>query len=167
MTGAGTFPGSAPLPGTGALAVRRSHLVDTPQLSGVVLEVDATSNQAALAVLQAGLHEYPPGQHLIHGYEVVPSGLAAWVGDRKVRLRVWLAILHDDDTITEDDPSDPNTDVLVIDLDPVVDGDALSTIAATGRVIIASPDAGPVPLVLDVDRATVADVVERVTASLD
>jgi hypothetical protein len=49
-------------------------------------------------------------------------------------------------------------DVLVVDVDPIEHGDALADLERLGRVIIASPDAGPVPLVLDVDRALVAEV---------
>ena len=41
------------LPGAGALPVRRSRLVETDRLTAVVVDVDATGEPGALAVLQA------------------------------------------------------------------------------------------------------------------
>jgi hypothetical protein len=144
-----------------ALPVSRSYEVDDGRLRGVVVEIDATREEPALAVLQAGLHELPPGQRLIHGYDLVPAGLAAWVGDRRVRLRVWPAYLDDDGTIT-DHHEDPGADVLEVDLDPVADADALDGMVRLGRVFLAGPDAGPTPLVLDVDGELVAEVLAAV-----
>jgi hypothetical protein len=142
------------------LPVRRSYPVDSTSLTGVVVEVDATEDEPALAVLQAGLHEPPEGRRLVFGYDVTTTGLGAWVGDQRVRLRVWPALVDGEGDITADDPDDPDADVLVIDFDPVADGEALAGIARTGRLFVAGPEAGPVPLVLDVDRDLVAGVVE-------
>jgi hypothetical protein len=125
----------------------------------VVVEIDATGDDAALAVLQEGLHDQPLGSTLIHGYDLRATGLGAWVGDRRIRLRVWIALLHDDGSITADDPDEPTTDVLVIDLDPVGDAEVLDGLAETGRLLVAGPEMGPVPLVLDVDPELVREVV--------
>jgi hypothetical protein len=144
-----------------ALPVRRSYEIDDGRLRGVVVQVDATSHEPALAVLQAGLHELPPGQQLIHGYDVTAAGLGAWVGDRRVRLRVWPAYLDDDGGIA-DHHDEPGADVLEIDLDPVADADALDGIIRLGRVFVAGPEMGPTPLVLDVDGELVAEVLASV-----
>ena len=137
-------------PADGALPVRRSYPVATERLTGLVVEIDPSRNESALAVLQAQLHESVPGQRLIFGYELTLTGLAAWVGDRRLRLRIWPAHLGDDGEITEDHPDDGG-DELLIDFDPVADGAGLDHLEVTGRVIIAGPDAGPIPLVVDLD----------------
>ncbi len=140
-----------------ALPARRAYVVDTGQLQGVVVEIDATEVPTALAVLQAGLHELPEGTRLIHGYDVGVAGLGAWVGDRRVRVSIWPALIDDAGEITADDPDDPDADVLVIDIDPLEYGTELEALAQTGRLIVAGPESGPVPLVVDLDVALVAD----------
>ncbi|MCU1354213.1 MAG: hypothetical protein JWM05_3422 [Acidimicrobiales bacterium] len=134
------------------LPVARSYVVDTERLRAVVVEVDATGDPAALQVLQSPLAEPPEGTRLIFGYEVSTVGLAEWVGDRRLRLQVWPAVIDDAGEVSEQDPDDPDRDLLVIDFDPEADADALRSIGQLGRIVIAGPDAGPTPLVLDVDR---------------
>jgi hypothetical protein len=147
-----------PLPGSGALPVRRSYPLDRNGVRGVVVEIDATGEPRGLAVQQAALHPLADGDRLGFGYDLSAYGLGAWVGDRKVQLRVWPVVAHPDGTIDEDDPEDPDAEVLVVHFDPTVDADALTGLADTGRLFIAGPDAGPTPLVLDVDPAWVAEI---------
>jgi hypothetical protein len=144
--------------GRQGLPVRRFHQLATAGRRAVVVEIDATHDPVALSVLQEGLHDQPAGATLIHGYDLVTTGLGAWIGDRRIRLRVWSALLHDDGAITADDPDEPTTDVLVIDFDPATDAEALDGMAETGRLLIAGPEMGPVPLVLDVDVDLVREV---------
>lgn len=157
---------TASVPGAGALPVRRSYLVDTTRLTGVVVEIDPTREPAALAVLQAGLHEPPEGTRLVFGYAVAVAGLGAWVGDRRVRVSIWPALVDGAGAIHDPDRADDNAgteeDLLVIDFDPVADRAALDDLARVGRLIVAGPDAGPVPLVVDLDRALLADVLAAV-----
>jgi hypothetical protein len=143
----------------GGLVLQRARSVEVNGRAAVVVEVDATDDEHALAVLQASLHDQPPGCRLIYGYDVAAVGLGAWVGDRRIRLRVWQALLHDDGTITADDPDQAGTDVLAIDFDPTRDADALAHLQAAGRLIVAGPEAGPTPLVLDVDPDLVAEAI--------
>lgn len=152
-----------PLPGAGALPVRRSYLVDTPRLTGLVVEVDPTQDPGALAVLQAGLHETPEGARLGFGYDVTSTGLGAWVGDRGVRVTIWPALVEADGTVVDDQSrhegpraGHADSEVLVIDLDLVADRSAIDHLVRVGRLIVAAPDAGPVPLVVDLDPALVA-----------
>lgn len=142
-------------PGPG-LPVRRSRVVETDRLAGVVVEVDPTQDPSALAVLQAGLHAPPEGSRLGFGYDLVVTGLGAWVRDRRLRLLVWPVLVDGDGAVTAADPEDPDADVLRIDFDPVADRDALDSLVRLGRVIVAAPDSGPVPLVVDVDPELVA-----------
>ena len=142
----------------GGLAVQRARTVDVNGRTVVVVQVDATDHPAALALLQAGLHAQPEGTRLIYGYDVAAVGLGAWVGDRRVRLRVWQALLHDDGSITADDPDDPASDVLAVDFDPVRDRAALDRLVEVGRLLIAGPEMGPTPLVLDVDPELLTEV---------
>jgi len=153
-----------PQPGAGALPVRRSYLVDTARLTGLVVEVDPTHEPGALAVLQAGLHETPEGARLVFGYDVTSVGLGAWVGDRGVRVTIWPALVDADgmvvdDRSRDDDSAEPDADldVLVIDFDLAADRRALDHLVRVGRLIVAAPDAGPVPLVVDIDPALVAE----------
>jgi len=150
--------------GERALPARRAYVVDTDQLAGVVVEIDATEDPQALAVLQAGLHELPEGTRLIHGYDVATAGLGAWVGDRRVRVSIWPALIDADGEITADDPEDPTADVLVIDLDPLEHGTELEELVRLGRLIVAGPESGPVPLVVDLDRDLVRAVLAAATA---
>jgi hypothetical protein len=60
-------------------------------------------------------------------------------------------------------PDDPDSEVLVLHFHPEVDRDALVQLVETGRLFVAGPDAGPVPLVLDLDRDLVAEVVAQVS----
>ena len=147
------------------LQVRRSYQVDTADRQGVVIEVDATAVPEALAVMQASLHDVPDGQRIVYGYQLVVVGLAAWVADRRVRLRVWPGLVDEAGEVTADDPDAPGADLLEIDFDPVVDLHALQALARTGRLLIAGPETGPVPMVLDLDVAMVADIVESITPS--
>lgn len=150
-------------PGSGALPVRRSYPLDRNGVRGVVVEVDATSDERALAVQQAGLHPLPDGDRLGFGYDLSIYGLGAWVSDRRVQLRVWPVIAHPDGSLDEDDPDHVDSDVLVIHFDPEVDAEALERLADTGHLFIAGPDAGPVPLVLKLDPSWVAEVVAEVS----
>ncbi|QXC62455.1 hypothetical protein KSP35_06550 [Aquihabitans sp. G128] len=151
-----------PVPGAGALPVRRSYLVDTDRLTAVVVEVDPSREPAALAVLQAGLHEAPEGHRLVFGWDVTTAGLGAWVGDQRVRVKVWPALVDDAGTVTEDDPDDPEADVLWVDFDPIADRTALDDLVRVGRLVVAGPDAGPVPLVVDLDGEAVAEALARI-----
>ena len=151
--------------GQRALPARRAYVVETDQLAGVVVEIDATEDPQALAVLQAGLHDLPEGTRLIHGYDIVTAGLGAWVGDRRVRVSVWPARIDEAGDITADDPEDPSADVLVIDLDPLEHGAELEALVRLGRLFIAGPESGPVPLVVDLDRALLRDVLDAATTA--
>ena len=146
-----------------ALPARRAYVVETDRLAGVVVEIDATEDLQGLAVLQAGLHERPPGTTLIHGYDVATAGLGAWVGDRRVRVSIWPALLDESGEIEADDPTDPEADVLVIDIDPLEHGTELEALARLGRLIVAGPESGPVPLVVDLDRDLVREVLDEAT----
>ncbi|MGI8754260.1 MAG: hypothetical protein ACR2MB_00010 [Acidimicrobiales bacterium] len=154
----GDFASSVGLP------VRRSYEVDTERLSAVVVEVDATEDERALAVLQASLHEAADGYRLVYGYDVATVGLGAWVGDRRVRLTVWPALVDGDGDIAAQDPDDPHADVLAIDFDPVVDADALAVLARRGRLLVAGPESGPVPLVLDIDRDLLVTILDELAS---
>lgn len=149
--------------GDRALPARRAYVVDTEQLAALVVEIDATEDPQALAVLQAGLHEVPEGATLIHGYNVTTAGLGAWVGDRRVRVSIWPALIDAAGEITAEDPSDPDADVLVIDIDPLEFGTELERLVALGRLIVAGPESGPVPLVVDLDRDLVREVLTAAT----
>lgn len=151
-----------PLPGTGALPVRRSRLVRNDTLTGVVVEIDPTREPRALAVLQAGLRELPADLRLGFGYDVTTTGLGAWIGDRRVRISIWPVVADDSGIVDETDPADPEADVLRIDFDPLADRTALDDLARVGRLIVAGPDAGPVPLVVDVH----PDLVSRALAAI-
>jgi hypothetical protein len=155
-----------PVPGAGALPARRCRLIDTDALTAVVVEIDATREPHALAVLQAGLHDPPAGHRLVFGYDVVAAGLGAWVGDRRVRISIWPALLDEQGTVTEAVAVGggwTEDDVVTIDIDPTRHGDALADLVRVGRRVVAGPDAGPLPLVVDLDRDLVADVVRAAT----
>jgi hypothetical protein len=155
-----------PVPGAGALPARRCRLIDTDALTAVVVEIDATREPHALAVLQAGLHDPPAGHRLVFGYDVVAAGLGAWVGDRRVRISIWPALLDEQGTVTEAVAVGggwTEDDVVTIDIDPTRHGDALADLVRVGRLVVAGPDAGPLPLVVDLDRDLVADVVRAAT----
>ena len=131
----------------------------------MVVEIDATEDPQGLAVLQAGLHEVPEGSTLIHGYNVTTAGLGAWIGDRRVRVSIWPALIDAAGEITADDPTEPDADVLVIDIDPLEFGGELEELVRLGRLIVAGPESGPVPLVVDLDQDLVREVVAAATAS--
>jgi len=135
-------------------------VVETEQLAGLVVEIDATEDLQSLAVLQAGLHELPEGSRLIHGYDVRAAGLGAWVGDRRVRVFIWPALIDADGEISADDPEELDADVLVIDLDPLEHGAELEALVRLGRLIVAGPESGPVPLVLDIDPDLLREVLD-------
>ena len=149
--------------GDRALPARRAYVIDTAELAAVVVEIDATEDPQGLAVLQAGLHEVPEGTTLIHGYNVTTAGLGAWIGDRRVRVMVWPALVDAAGEISVDDPEDPDADVLVIDIDPLEFGDELQALVRLGRLIVAGPESGPVPLVVDLDVDLVRQVVDQAT----
>ncbi|MCU1371071.1 MAG: hypothetical protein JWO77_2265 [Ilumatobacteraceae bacterium] len=151
--------------GDRALPARRAYVVDSEQLAAVVVEIDATEDPQALAVLQAGLHERPEGTTLIHGYNVTTAGLGAWIGDRRVRVSIWPALIDAAGEIDADDPTDPDADVLVIDIDPLEFGEELEQLVRLGRLIVAGPESGPVPLVVDLDRELVAEVLASATTA--
>ena len=146
-----------------ALPARRAYVVSNDRVRGVVVEVDATEQPEALAGLQAGLHELPEGSQLIHGYRIATAGLGAWVGDRRVRITIWPALVDEAGEITADDPDEPGADVLVIDIDPLEHGAELESLVELGRLIVAGPESGPVPLVVDLDRELLAEVVAAAT----
>lgn len=148
-----------------ALPVRRARVVDTEQLAAVVVEIDATEDLQALAVLQAGLHEVPEGSTLIHGYRLAAAGLGAWVGDRRVRVSIWPALVDEAGEITADDPDEPDADVLVIDIDPLEFGAELEELVRLGRLIVAGLESGPVPLVIDLDQDLLHDVLTAATTA--
>ena len=52
--------------------------------------------------------------------------------------------------------------MLWIDLDPIADRTALDDLIRVGRLIVAGPDSGPVPLVVDVDPDLVADTLAQI-----
>lgn len=148
-----------------ALSVRRARVVDTEQLAAVVVEIDATEDLQALAVLQAGLHEVPEGSTLIHGYRLATAGLGAWVGDRRVRVSIWPALVDEAGEITADDPDEPDADVLIIDIDPLEFGAELEELVRLGRLIVAGPESGPVPLVIDLDQDLLQEVLTAATTA--
>lgn len=151
-------------PAERALPARRARVVEDGAVRGVVVEIDATEDPQALAVLQASLHELPEGAQLIHGYRIAPAGLAAWVGDRRVRITIWPATIDAQGDIDAEDPDDPDADVLIIDVDPLEHGEELLALARLGRLFVAGPEMGPTPLVLDLDRDLVDEVVRSVVA---
>lgn len=140
-------------------------MVDTEQLAAVVVEIDATEDLQALAVLQAGLHEVPEGSTLIHGYRLATAGLGAWVGDRRVRVSIWPALVDEAGEITADDPDEPDADVLIIDIDPLEFGAELEELVRLGRLIVAGPESGPVPLVIDLDQDLLQEVLTAATTA--
>ena len=143
------------------IPVRRSRLVQSDRLTGVVVEIDATGDPAALAVLQAGLHETAPGQRLVFGYDIDVAGLGAWVEDQQVRIRIWPALLDDEGDVVHDHSEGDDAELHVV-FHPARDHTALADLARVGRLIVAGPDSGPLPLVLDVD----VDLLASVVASL-
>lgn len=148
-----------------ALPVRRSSVVDDGRLAGVIIDVDATEDPQALAALQAPLHEPTDGRRVIFGYDLVVTGLGAWVGDRRARLLVWPALVDDRGRIEADDHELPDADVLVVDIDPLEHGEALDALARLGRLLIAGPEIGPVPVVIEMDRSLVADVLAELRST--
>jgi hypothetical protein len=147
-----------------AIPVGRARVLDHERGMAVVLHVDATEDPTALAVLQARLHEPPDGARVVYGYDLEVVGLGAWVGDRRLRLTVWPALLHADGEITDDGPEGADADLLVIDIDPLEHGAELTALAACGRVLIAGPEAGPTPLALDLDPQRCAELIAQVLA---
>ena len=133
-------------------------MVQSDRLTGVVVEIDATGDLAGLAVLQAGLHEHPPEQRLVFGYDIDATGLGAWVEDRQVRIRIWPALLDADGEVVHDHSEGDGVE-LHLTFHPVRDAIALADLIEVGRLIVAGPDAGPVPLVVDIDVDLLADVV--------
>jgi hypothetical protein len=85
------------------------------------------------------------------------------VGDRRVRVSIWPAFIDAAGDIDAADPDDPDADVLVIDLDPLEHGTELEELVRLGRLIVAGPESGPVPLVVDVDRDLVREVLTAAT----
>jgi hypothetical protein len=84
------------------------------------------------------------------------AGLAAWVGDRRLRLTVWPALLDEDGEITRTTPTTPmptSSSSTSIRSSTA----RRSPRSPTARVLIAGPETGPTPLVLDLDRELAAD----------
>ncbi|MEZ5204251.1 MAG: hypothetical protein R2701_07695 [Acidimicrobiales bacterium] len=112
--------------------------------------------------MQASLHDLPDGHRLGYGYDVEVTGLGAWVADRTVRISIWPAVQSPDGVIGADDPDDPESDLLVIDIDPRQHADTLDALARLGRLIVAGPEGGPLPLVIDLDRDVVGAALDEV-----
>lgn len=138
-------------PGSGILPAGRIRRVRTDHLDLIVIDVDATDDERALAVLQASLHEQEGDRRVVYGYDLDVGGLAGWIGDRHVRLRVWPAIADGDGRIVEDRHEEPDADVLTIRIDPHAHAEALDDLRRIGRLAIAGPESGPVPLLLEID----------------
>lgn len=153
------------LPGSAVLAVRRGRRVRTASLDAVVVDVDPTTDERALAVLQAPLVPRDDGGRIVYGYDVAPAGLGAWVGDRRLRIRLWPAVVDAAGEVVEDDHEAPGADVLALDVDPAGQRDLLDGLIDCGRLVVAAPDAGPVPLVVDLDPELVRAVLAEVDAT--
>lgn len=143
---------------TSGLPVRRGRVVDRGAIHGVLVDIDPTSDDEALTVVHAALDDPPDGQRVVFGYDVVPAGLGAWIGDRRVQVQLWPALLDGDGDVHDLE----GIGRLRIDFDPVKDRELLADLAVRGRLLVAGPDIGPVPLVVDLDPA----LVEAVTATV-
>lgn len=146
--------------GDGVVRARRVRQVRTADLDAVVVDIDATGDDTALAVLQAPLHPRPKGERVIYGYELGTAGLGEWVGDRRLRIRVWPAVADATGRIIEDRHREPGADVLTVEIDPVAHAEPLAHLRRNGRLLIAGPEGGPVPLVLDLDTELLADALD-------
>ena len=83
--------------------------------------------------------------------------------DRRVRVSIWPALIDAAGEITADDPGEPDADVLVVDIDPLEFGAELEELVRLGRLIVAGPESGPVPLVVDLDQDLVREVLTAAT----
>lgn len=147
---------------TSGLPVRRGRIVERGAIRGVLVDIDPTVDDEALAVVHTALAEPPAGHRVVFGYDVVAAGLGAWVGDRTVQVQLWPAHLdveRDDGAVTDVD----GVGRLRIDFHPVEHRALLDDLIAQGRLLVAGPDIGPVPLVVDLDRDLVARVLASVT----
>lgn len=142
------------------LAVRRGRVIDRGALRGVIVDVDASADDEALAVVHGALAEPPDGHRYGWGYDVVVTGLGAWIGDRGVQVQLWPVLVDASGAV-----GDAATGTLRIDLDPVRDGAILDDLRERGRLLVAGPDIGPVPIVVDLDPALVTAAVERATGA--
>lgn len=147
--------------GSGVVRARRIRRVRTDRLDLVVIDVDATEDERALAVLQASLHELEGDRRVVYGYDLHVAGLGAWVGDHHLRLRIWPAIVDGTGRIVEDRHEDPDADVLTIEIDPREHAAELAELRRLGRLAIAGPESGPVPLLLELDTALVDSVLRE------
>lgn len=146
---------------SGVLAVRRGRRVNTEQLNAVVIDVDPTEDFRALAVLQAGLHEQPEGLRLVYGYDLGVVGLGAWIGDQIMRVRIWPALIDQSGEVVVDDHHHEDSDILSLDFKVGEQHDLLEELKACGRLVVAGPDIGPVPLVLDLDPTALANALDQ------
>ena len=134
------------------LPVRRGRVVDRGAVRGVIVDVDPSADEASLAVVHAAFEAPPDGHRIVWGYDVVVTGLGAWIGDRGVQVQLWPALVDEHGAI--DDERSPGT--LRIDLDPTRDRALLDDLAERGRLLVAGADIGPVPIVVDLDPDLVA-----------
>ena len=77
---------------------------------------------------------------------------------------IWPVEVDAAGKVLDTDPDDPDADVLAIDLDPTTHERALVALADRGRLFVAGPEAGPVPLVVDLDPHLVADALATAQA---
>jgi hypothetical protein len=143
---------------TSGLPVRRGRVADRGPIQGVLVDIDPTIDDEALEVVHTALEEPPSGHRVVFGYDVVAVGLGAWVGDRRVQVQLWPALVDEDGEVIDID----GLGRLRIDFDPAADRALLDDLADRGRLIVAGPDIGPVPLVVDLDTTLVAEVVASV-----
>lgn len=149
---------------SGILAARRLRRVRTDRLDVIVIDVDPTEDERALAVMQASLHPRVDGGRIVYGYDIGIGGLGQWIGDRTLRLRVWPAVVDVDGIITEDDHEKPGADVLTVLVDPVEHRAMLDELRQLGRLAIAGPESGPVPLLLDLDTDLLGSVLDDLSS---
>src|SRR5699024_7904695 len=103
---------------SGSLEPRRIRRVRTKRLDAIVIDVDATDDESALAVLQAPLHPRDNGERIVFGYDISTAGLGQWIDDRRLRVRVWPAVVDAAGHVIDDRHREPGADVLVLDIDP-------------------------------------------------
>lgn len=137
------------------LAVRRGRVVERGAVAGVLVDVDPSADDEALAVVHAALEEPPEGRRVVWGYDVVVTGLGAWIGDRRVQVQLWPALVDADGTVTDD----VSPGRLRIDFDLIRHRELLGDLSERGRLLVAGTDIGPVPIVVDLDPDLVAEAV--------
>ena len=78
------------------------------------------------------------------------------------RFRIWPALLDDVGDVIHDHSEGDDAELHLM-FHPTRDRTALTDLARVGRLIVAGPDSGPLPLVLDVDVDLLASVVDSLT----